>query len=90
MSIPKPDEIEPLVDLMCRRGMRVLAFESLRIELDPAAQYLNAPRVEPEQDEAARAAAGLCKHPGCDGKSGWLKTPYCRRHFQVAMSGRAS
>jgi hypothetical protein len=91
--LPKPDELEPLVDLMVRRGVRRLECEGLTLELDPAAQVIAAQAAhekgEPVPDVEAQRAAGLCRHPGCDQKRGWMRTEWCKRHFQVALAGRS-
>lgn len=89
----KPHELKALAveltDHMAKRGVRRIALSangcSLEVELDPAAQVLNADPVEREQP--APKPPGECAATGCEGKSGWLGTPYCRGHFQAELRG---
>jgi hypothetical protein len=81
-----------LIDLMVAKGVRRIKDGDLEVELDPAAQLINAPKVEQEQVATAedKKVAGLCPFRGCKDKGGHMRTPYCRAHFSVALTGRAS
>jgi hypothetical protein len=85
-------ELGKLIDLMVARGVRRVRTADVEVELDPAAQLLNA--AEPEQEQSAspedKKAAGLCPFKGCDRKGGYLRQQFCATHFGVALSGRVS
>jgi hypothetical protein len=77
-----------LIDRMVAKGVRRLRWGELELELDPAAQIINAPPVEstPAEDPAKKAAEGLCAGSGCTERGGWLNTAYCRTHFKAGLN----
>lgn len=84
--------LRELIDLMVAKGVRRVKDGDLEVELDPAAQLINAPRVEQEQVASAedKKAAGLCPFKGCSEKGGYMRQAFCKAHFSVALSGRVS
>lgn len=101
----RPEELlaatEKLTEHMVAKGVRKAELQvgeardqagwSIVLELDPAAQIINAPRVDTQpEDTNAKIAAGLCTSAGCHEKGGHMRTAYCKQHFQIALSGRMS
>jgi hypothetical protein len=76
---------------MVSKGVRRVKLASeqgwnLEIELDPAAQFLNADSTE--RIEPKPKPPGECRSPGCEKKGGHMGQPWCPGHFAAQLRGQ--
>jgi hypothetical protein len=84
--------VDELTARMVRRGVRRISYggrygETIEIELDPAAQYLNPMPEELPAEPKRVKPVGECSVEACEKMGGWLGTPHCREHFHAELRG---